>query len=139
MPWATVWSPALDHLRAATSRFCSRTTLGQLLCDIVNDHHSKKTSLTPHTYLKSRKSKSTQGQIYLEYSSLLVFNCLFISLLKDYKIIQCRVALVLNKRYTMYMKLYICENTGIENWRSVLYRSYQCCKSALFNLINFNV
>ena len=48
---------ALGHLRAATSRSCSRTTLGQFLCDIsciVNDHHSKKTSLTPHTYLKSR-------------------------------------------------------------------------------------
>ena len=41
MPWATLWSPALGHLRASTSRTNSclglslgRATLGQLLYDM---------------------------------------------------------------------------------------------------------
>ena len=52
MSWATLCSPALGHLRAATSSTnsflgspCGRTTLVQLLCVmscIVNDNHSKK-------------------------------------------------------------------------------------------------
>ena len=53
-PWATLWSPALGHLRAANSSTnsclgppCARATLSQLLCDmsfIVNGNHSKKKS-----------------------------------------------------------------------------------------------
>ena len=52
MPWATLWSPALGHPRAATSS--SNSCLEQLSLTIVNDNHSKRKSLTPHRYLKSR-------------------------------------------------------------------------------------
>ena len=54
MPWATLWSPALSHLRAATSNInlCLGQScgldVGELLCDmscIVNDNHSKKNHL----------------------------------------------------------------------------------------------
>ena len=55
MPWATLWSLTLGHIRTAISStnsclglLCGRVTLGKLLCDmscIVHDNGSEKNHL----------------------------------------------------------------------------------------------